>query len=431
MSPYRPFDPRRVPFYYGWGILAVGMVGMVASFPGQTAGVSVFTDHLTGATGLSRLQLANAYLLGTTTSGLLLPIGGRWIDTYGTRATAFGATLGLAATIAAMSFVGPMGSVTGMIVVSIGFGCMRFCGQGMLTLSSRTMVSQWFDRRRGLVSSVASAGVSFVFASTPLILYQLIEWSDFRWAWRQLALGLVVILGSVVLVFFRSRPEDVGLRIDGQGRLDDGQVVAELAADPGFTRAQAVRDPRFWVVTLPVTALAAVGTALTFHIVDLGREIGIGESSIVRVFIPIAFISVPVSLISGWLADTIPVVLLGVAAAAFQVVMYLTVFELAHPVLRIVAIGSWGAAQGLFSALTSAALPRLFGRTHLGSIAGLQMSSMVIGSAIGPAFFAFVESTAGSYRTALLLALVLPGASLLLAAVGWIRAGSAPSRAAR
>lgn len=204
--------------YYGWVVLVVGTIGMLASFPGQTAGVSVFTEHLSDATGLSRLQLATAYLLGTTSSGLFLPLGGRWIDLVGTRVVAFGASLGLAATITALSFVGPMGPATGLIVMTIGFGFLRFCGQGMLTLSSRTMISQWFDRRRGLVASASSAAFAFVFSLTPALLFALVDASGFRWAWRQLAIGLVVVVGSLVLIFYRSRPEDCGLVIDGGSR---------------------------------------------------------------------------------------------------------------------------------------------------------------------------------------------------------------------
>ncbi len=66
---------RRFRFYYGWIVLVVGSIGVLASVPGQTAGVSVFTDHLTDATGLSRLQLSIAYLIGTGSSGFAC----RWV----------------------------------------------------------------------------------------------------------------------------------------------------------------------------------------------------------------------------------------------------------------------------------------------------------------------------------------------------------------
>ena len=111
-----PFDPRRVGFYYGWVILVAATIGAVASIPGQTAGVSVFTDDLTDTTGLTRLQLAIAYLIGTGSSGVLLGYGGQAIDRYGSRVVAFIATIGFCGSRCLVSGVGaPQTVVTVML----------------------------------------------------------------------------------------------------------------------------------------------------------------------------------------------------------------------------------------------------------------------------------------------------------------------------
>ena len=178
-----------------------------------------------------------------------------------------------------------------------------------------------------------------------------------------------------------------------------------------------MRDLRFWAVTIPVVAMASTSTALTFHILDYGSELGISDDRIVRIFLPIAFVSVPVTLIGGWLIDTISPVLIAALMSAVQVVMYIAVTMLDRPVAAVVAIAAWGVAQGCYAPLTSAALPRLFGRRHLGSIAGLQMSAMVIGSAIGPALFALVDSIGGSYRPALWISAALPAAGVVVATI--------------
>ena len=68
-----PFAPRRWPFFYGWVILAASTVGILASIPGQTMGVSVFTDHLIAALRISRVQLSTAYMFGTVASSFMLP----------------------------------------------------------------------------------------------------------------------------------------------------------------------------------------------------------------------------------------------------------------------------------------------------------------------------------------------------------------------
>lgn len=412
-----PFDPGRAPFYYGWMILAAGTVGVIASIPGQTAGVSVFTDHLTDATGLSRLQLSIAYLIGTGASGFLLPRGGRAIDRYGSRVVALAAVLGLAGTVIGLSLVGPMSTLVGIVVLSVGFGCLRFSGQGLLTLSSRTMISQWFDRRRGLVSSVSNAVMSFVFAATPALLLALIEIAGWRTAWRTIAVALIVVMGTIVVVLYRVSPETSGLRIDGGRRTasDDGPIV--IGTDNDLSHRRAIRDLRFLAVTIPVTSMAVTSTALTFHIVDFGRELGLDDDRIVQIFLPIAFVSVPVTLFGGWLVDTVPPLTIAAAMCIAQITMYMTVGHVDTTVFAVVAIGAWGISQGCYAPLTNAALPRLFGRRFLGAISGAQMSAMVIGSAIGPALFALVETTTGSYLPALWISAVLPAAGLALTAV--------------
>jgi MFS family permease len=410
-----PFDPVRIRSYYGWVVLVVGTVGMVASLPGQTAGVSVFTDHLTASTGLTRLQLSVAYLIGTGSSGFLLPRGGRAIDHYGARVVALSATLGLAGTLVGFSLVGPMNVVVGMIVMSVGFGFLRFTGQGLLTLSSRTMISQWFDRRRGIVSSIANSFVSFAFAASPVVLLALIDLNGFRAAWRLMAVGLVVVVGTMIVVLYRKSPETSGLVIDGGVAVPTDRTAIVIGDQEDLTRDEAVRDLRFWAVTIPVAAMSATATALTFHIVDFGAELGLADDQVVKIFVPIAVVSVPVTLIGGWLVDVISPLALAAVMSIAQLVMYVSVSHIDAPIWAAVAVVTWGVAQGCFAPLTSAALPRLFGRRHLGAVAGAQMSALVIGSAIGPALFALVESTAGSYEAALWVSAIMPGTGLVLA----------------
>jgi MFS family permease len=426
LSDRRPFDPARLPVYYGWVVLAVGTLGVMASIPGQTAGVSVFTDHLVAATGLRRLELSTAYLIGTGASGLLLPRGGRLIDRYGPRVVALIAVLIMTTTLVGLSLVGSMGRGTGLAVMAVGFGCLRFSGQGLLTLSSRTMIATWFERRRGLVTSLSNSMMSFAFALSPALLLAGIDALGFRLAWRMMAAVTALVMGVVIVVFFRISPERSGLVIDG-GRPEPrgatsstatGTAAGSTSGRRDATRAEAVRDLRFWAVTVPVASLTTTGTALTFHIIDFGQEVGLAEETIVTIFLPIALVSVPVSLAGGWMTDALPPLVVAAVMSTAQIVMYLTVPHLDSRPLAVAAIVGWGVSQGCFAPLTSAALPRLFGRSHLGAIGGLQMSAMVIGSAIGPAWFALVKSGLGSYRVALWILVALPATGLLLALSG-------------
>ena len=189
----------------------------------------------------------------------------------------------------------------------------------------------------------------------------------------------------------------------------------------------AIRDLRFWAVTIPVMAMASTSTALTFHIVDFGEQLGLTDAEVVRIFVPIAFVSVPVTLLGGWLVDVVPPILVAALMGAAQLVMYAAVGYLDQPAYAVAATIGWGVSAGCFAPLTSAALPRIFGRRHLGAIAGLQMSIMVIGSAIGPALFALVDSVFDSYRPALWISAVLPASAIVLAILCRERGGTTGS----
>lgn len=430
LAPDFPFSPAKLPFFYGWVIVAVATLGIVMSIPGQTMGVSVFTDHLIWVTGLTRLELANTYLVGTLASSLLLPQGGVYLDRHGARATGIVACLAVAATLCVLTqlewissglaaLVGIEYSVaTAAVLLALGFMMLRFSGQGMLTMASRTMMAKWFERRRGLASGISGIFVSGGFAIAPLLLQSLIDIGGWRGAWLMLA-GLVGVGMSVVIfVFFRENPEECDLQMDGDApneRHNRSAQTRNASGERSFTREEALRTARFWYVTLTLSLQAMVFTGVTFHIVDLGVDTGIGGREAIKLFIPIAIVSTTTGMLSGWAADRVPVRALVLISVGLQTIAYIGAGRLAEwPFLLMMLVG-WGGAGGLFGTLLNVAMPNFFGRTHLGAITSIQMSSMVAASAVGPAFLAASKTYLGSYEAGLLWCCVLSSAVFLFA----------------
>jgi MFS family permease len=431
-APEFPFSPSKLRFFYGWVIVAASTLGIVMSIPGQTMGVSVFTDPLIRVTGLTRLELANTYLVGTLASSLLLPWGGTYLDRHGARTTAIVACLSVAATLCLLTLLEPISvGLAGLIgleetraaaaaLLALGFMSLRFSGQGMLTMASRTMMAKWFERRRGLASGISGIFVSGGFAIAPLVLQWFIDIGGWRGAWWMLAAIVGVGMSLIILVFFRENPEECGLRMDGDLVREADTATAESldrSDEKSFTREEAIRTARFWYVTLTLSLQAMVFTGVTFHIVDLGLETGIGGREAVKLFIPIAIVSTSAGMLSGWAADRVPVRALVLLSIALQTIAYVGAGRLGEwPFLMMMLIG-WGGAGGLFATLLNVAMPNFFGRTHLGAITSIQMSSMVAASAVGPAFLAASKAYLGSYQAGLLWCCGLSSAVFLFAVV--------------
>lgn len=410
LHPDTPFAPRRAPFFYGWVVLAASTVGVLMSIPGQTMGVSVFTDSLIGATGLSRLSLSNAYLAGTISSGLLLPRGGRLLDRFGARPTVLLAAFGLGATLLALSaidrLVGPI--VVTWLALAVAFTALRFTGQGMLTMVSRMMLGKWFDRRRGLASGISGVFVAFGFASAPLLLDAWIGAAGWRGAWASMAAVVGFGMGGFGWLLFRDNPEECGLRMDGASPAHD--VAPEVAS----TRDEAVRTGAFWALTLALAVHGLVVTGFTFQIVDVGAEHGLLRAEAVSLFLPIAVFSTVTGALVGWAADRVRIRSLIFVLLAAEIVGYTGASQLGTAWGMPMAIVGLGIASGFFGPLSAVALPRLFGRTHLGAIAGVESMALVIGSALGPSAFAASRSLTGSYTPGLLACVALPVLVLLL-----------------
>ncbi len=69
--------------------------GMLASIPGQTMGVGVFSEYLISKTGLNRIELSLTYMMGTILSSLILPFAGKLLDRIGGRMMILATGIGL------------------------------------------------------------------------------------------------------------------------------------------------------------------------------------------------------------------------------------------------------------------------------------------------------------------------------------------------
>ncbi len=441
--PDFPFSPAKFPVFYGWVIVVASVLGVMTSIPGQTIGVSVFTDHLIAATGLSRLQLANAYLVGTLTSGCLLPFGGKLLDRLGARPVVVLAAVGLGLTLSYLAVCDrlslflsnllPFSAPTvAAVLLIVGFISLRFCGQGMLTMTSRTMLGKWFDRRRGQVSGIEGIFIAAGFSIAPYGFSQAIALLGWRGTW--LSLGAIVGLGmsTVGWLLFRDNPEACGLRMDGDvdNTVQTGEGPASksaestnksiskskdepkngLEAEPkaeletaiwGVTRKQALSTLAFWAVTFAFASQALSITGITFNIVSIGEEMGIAEARMVGIFVPIAVVSTAVGYGVGVACDRVRIRYLFMFMMVFQAMGIAAMANLDTPGMIWPAVVGMGISGGCFGTLSTVVLPRFFGRKHLGAIAGVQMMAIVIASALGPSLLASSKAVTGSYQSGL------------------------------
>lgn len=374
-------------------------------------GFSVFTEILMEELGLSRVALSAAYCIGTVGSGLTLPYMGTLYDRWGGRKMTVFSAIATAMVLFYLSCLGRIGTssaATGFILIGIGFYLIRLSAQGVLTMSSRNLVGKWFDRRRGLALAISGVVVSFAFSAAPTFLDFLIESYGHDGAWAILGAATLLVMAPLAWIVFRDNPEQCGMLMDGGEVPETGKRNPDMVIYREYTRPEAIRTFAFWVYALSFSFFACYSTAFTFHIVSIGDEFGFEKADIIALFVPMAAVSVTVSLFFGWVNSRTRLkwLLLGMNLGA--VTGALGLMTLDTPVGQAAYVIGNGGCGGAFTTLSGLVWPRFFGRKWLGSIAGMNMSLVVIASGVGPLLFGLTKQLTDSYFLILLGSVAVP-----------------------
>ncbi|MCG8579277.1 MAG: MFS transporter [Bacteroidales bacterium] len=397
--------PDKSPFFYGYIIAFVGTIGIWASIPGQTAGVSTFTDPVKDALQLTRDQFSLAYMVGTLLSSFVLTKAGKLYDRYGVTKTASASIAILALTLLLCSYSQTISeqikALTGLdhwavpfILMIALFFMLRFSGQGVLTMTSRNMIMKWFDQMRGRINAFSSVSVSLGFSASPLFIDYLIQRFTWQGAWQTMAAGLMLVL-LMVLLFYKDNPEQYGLSTDGKST--SSKHDSGTNEDMDYTLKEAKQTRSFWMYALILSFHAFFVTGLTFHVVSLFAEAGLSRTEAISIFLPMTVVSVITSIIANVVSDWIKLkfLLYLMIAGAFVASLGLLFIQLtAGTVLIIVGLGLTG---GLFAVINAITWPRYYGRQNLGAISGKAMAMVVMASALGPYLFSLAKTLSSTY----------------------------------
>jgi hypothetical protein len=365
---------------------------------GQTAGVSVFVEPLVADLRLSRGEISTVYSVATLASAMLLPWVGRMIDLHGVRRSVLVIAAVFGAVVSGLSFA------PSLLFLGLGFFGIRLLGQGSLSLAAKTIIALRFRAGLGRAVGVSGALSSIGMSAMPLVLAAAIGVVGWRATWLLggLSIWLVVI------------PMTLWLLGRGDRTLADEARVANVANDspdgPDWTRARVLRSPMFWLITLTISAVAMIGTGLSFHQISILGEAGLSPALAAANFLPQTATAVltlglvaPVAMRSSPRAVLVACMAAQAAGLALLPVLREGWALLAYPLVI-------GATFGLMQALDGTLYPRFFGRRAIASIRGLSYLVVAGASAFGPIILGVAFDATGTYVVAGLALIAVPAA---------------------
>ena len=404
---------RRIPFFYGWLILAAVCCAGFARQGPAVATLSIFIDPMTNEFGWSRTAISGAVSLGGVLAAVAAPFLGPLLDRHGARVILTAAVLvtGLCTFALSLSH--------SLIWFFVAFCLARMCFAGPFDLGIYGAINNWFVRRRALATSTANLAMMAGLVAMPLIAHTFIASDGWRVGWIAVAVTVVGVGLLPVWLLIARQPEDIGLRPDGTGE-QTSQTAKPVVEEPYFTRAQALRTRAFWTLSAFTALTFPVQAGFSLHQAPHLIEIGLTAATATLIVSTFSFASGLSGIIFGLFAATANIrVLLSLVATLLAASMLLMAFAQT-------AMTAWGAAVvfglgigGLLTVLPIA-WADYFGRRSFGAIRGVALSVQVIAQALGPLLSGLMRDLTGNYALSLYIFAGF-SACALVAALGTAR----------
>lgn len=389
---------RDHPRFIGFGFLMAFL-----SSAGQTYFIGVFGSDIQLEFGLDAGSWGRTYMMGTLLSAIVINWSGSLIDRVDLRWFAACSLLGLSIACLTMAWVD-----SALVLIAVIF-LLRHFGQGLTSHSGITSMARYHSADRGKAIALAAIGFALGEATLPVAgIY-----SAGIWGWRAtFTLVAMMVLFSIPIVLWLLKGHGRRHSVHTEKLKND---AANTAAQPSFTRTQALSEGRFYFMLPAMIAPSLIMTAMFFFPAEIARAKGWSTLWVTAHYGLYSFVSVVVTVYSGLLIDRfsarriVPVFLLPLTLGLLSITLGDHRF-LVWPFMLCMGITS-----GLYFTGLSALWAELYGPKYLGAIKSLTNAIMVFSSALGPALVGSLLNAGVSFTTIMwLLSSICVVATLLL-----------------
>ena len=389
---------NRLPFFYGWVIVAAAFVGAFAGGGLQSFTFSVFMKPMSESLGWTRVTLTGALTVRTYAGAVLAPVFGVLVDKHGPRyLMVFAAIVGGVAAV----LISRVQEIWQFYVIFALVGLAG--GTGVGGVITQATVVKWFVRLRGRAvafSTMGNSAAGFVLAPLIGVVIVAIGW---RSGWLILAAIFFFILIPIAFLMAR-QPEDMGLLPDGAKSEEEMQTVYHQRSGResmySWTLKEALRTKALWILLVAQIIGGFPVSSVVLHEYSYVTDSGFSTAIAAAVLSTHAAAASIARLVWGFLVERFHVryclaasnlgAVLGIGILLFALNIGST------PMLFVFAL-VYGLNIGSHGVLTTVATANYFGRDFIGTIRGVLAPITTASVALGPVMVSLVYDVRGTY----------------------------------
>ncbi len=353
-------------------VILFGFIFTFFSSFGQSFFLGLFNAPIRNELGITHGQFGNIYATATIFSSLLLIWVGKKIDEYQIIYYSFFVILLLFFSSLFFSFI------NSIIFLSIGIFLMRFSGQGLMSHTSTTTISRFFERSRGKALSTIWFGLSSAEFILPVLTTYLFVIFSWRSVWQGIAIIVIIFLPFVVLNTIKK------IKLDSREKDLDPKKSFKIKS---WRRREVIKDYRFYIISLNMLAMPWIATGVFVYQSFISDSKMWNIYTIPKAFMIYSLASIITLFFSGFLVDKFTSrKLIPIMNIPLLLAMYV-LFNYQHEISAYIFLGLVGISNGLANVLGSSTWAEIYGVKFIGSIKALTTAFMVFSTAFGTAVF--------------------------------------------
>jgi len=353
-------------------VIIFGFIFTFFSSFGQSFFLGLFNAPIRNELGITHGQFGSIYATSTICSSLLLIWVGKKIDDYRLLNYSFFVIILLFASSLFFSFI------NSLYFLAVGIFLMRLSGQGLMSHTSTTTISRFFEKSRGKALSTIWLGLSTAEFILPLFVTYLFVVYSWRTVWQGIAILVILFLPLVILNTIKS------INLDSR---EDENLNLKKIKIKNWKRREVIKDYRFYIISLNMLAMPWIITGIFVYQSFITDSKMWSAYTIPKAFMVYSIASIITLFSSGFLVDKftsrklIPIMNIPLLLAMGVLFYY------ENEIYAYLLFGLVGISNGFANVLGSSTWAEIYGVKYIGSIKALTTAFMVFATAFGTAVF--------------------------------------------
>jgi predicted MFS family arabinose efflux permease len=353
-------------------IIIFGFIFTFFSSFGQSFFLGLFNAPIRNELGITHGQFGTIYATATIFSSLLFIWAGKKIDDFRLLNYSYFVIILLFFSTLFFSFI------NNIYFLAVGIFLMRFSGQGLMSHTSSTAISRYFEKSRGKALSAIWFGLSSAEFILPVLIIYFLTIYSWRSVWQGISIMVILILPLIINFTIKN--------INFESR--EGNFENKLKIKiKNWKRNEVLKDYRFYIISSNMLAMPWIFTGMAVYQSFISDSKLWEAYTIPKAFMVYSITSIITLFSSGFLVDKftsrklIPIMNIPLLLAMF------VLFYSKQEISAYFFLGLVGISNGFGNILGSSTWAEIYGVKYIGSIKALTTAFMVFSTALGTAVF--------------------------------------------